>query len=144
MVCTVTEKTECDRDDCLFMSVSAVRRLALPRRMCSKMVSGLGTDTSSRPLTATPPLPSSMSGCFGAFAFANSTDPSTRSETARRSVISSLYSSKNVHLTLCSTPLALRCAKMCDMARGMTPALDGMASAKDEELSEDDASSQSW
>ena len=90
LVCTVTLKTECDLLDCLFISVSAVRRFALPRLMWSKISSGLATATSSSPFTATPPFPSSIKGCFGALALAASTVPSTRSDTASRSVISSL------------------------------------------------------
>ena len=113
---TVTMNTECDRLLCLFSSVSAVRLFAFPVSSRSNMSAAVLTCGSSSPCITTPALGSSMirTFCLGLSA----------SPAASRSVISSLYSSRNEHLTVNSftPPRAFKYRKMCPTALGITPA----------------------
>lgn len=107
----------------MFSKVSAVRRLADPLSRREKISLALVTISSSRPLTRTPPFPSSIRGnCFFCF---SSKETLEISSGASKSVISSLYSSKNVTFTLYSAFWPSRVSKICWTALGITPASEG-------------------
>lgn len=109
--------------DCLFNNVSAVRRFADPLSSKVKISLALVTISSSSPLTRTPPFPSSISGnCFFCL---SSTATRDISSGASKSVISSLYSSRKVTLTLYSAFCDSNVSNICFTALGMTPASGG-------------------
>lgn len=109
--------------DCLFSRVSAVRRLAEPLSRRVNISPALVTISSSRPRTRTPPFPSSIRGkdffCFSSKVTFES------SSGASKSVISSLYNSRNVTFTLYSAFWLSKVSNICLTALGITPALGG-------------------
>lgn len=109
--------------DCLFNRVSAVRRFADPLSKRENISLAFVTISSSRPLTSTPPFPSSIRG--KGFFCRSSRAALDISSGARRSVISSLYSSRNVTLTLYSVFWLSSVSNICLTALGMTPASAG-------------------
>ena len=109
-VVTETENTEWLREECLLHSVAAFLRLPLPVFANSKASATFFTVTSVRPSTATPPRPSSIRRCERFPPESPTPSPADRSSPSsdNKSVISSLYSSRNVHFTAYSVVVFAR------------------------------------
>lgn len=115
----VMENMEWERLLCLFRRVSAVRLFADPLSKILYISFAEQTISSSKPLTKTPPFPSSMR----AIGFLDLSSINFEvSSGAKRSVISSLYNSRCVTFMLYSAFWASKISKICLTALGITPA----------------------
>ena len=150
-----TENTEWLREECALHLVAAFFLRALPARASASASAKQDTSTSVRPSTETPPRPSSIKRCVflaDADSIVVSEDSDLLSDSdlllstplESKSVISSLYSSRNVHRTEYSVSLCVsRWRKICRNARGTMPAVSATSSHEPSRESSDDASSPS-